>query len=88
LLVLHVPQLNCNFFSIKQLTLVGGEFWLSGIQTYRYNIKYELIATCTFQNDLHTLDQSQYFIKDNANQKAMAISFFNTISIWHKCLVT
>ena len=92
--VLHVFNLRCNLFSVKQLAIARGNFSIQGCTATLYNSKTQLIATCHLDNDLYILGHSishnlaHNVITPNTLRGELALNSTSTDLIinWHKRL--
>jgi hypothetical protein len=92
--VLHVRNLRCNLFSVKQLAEAGGSFSIQGCTATLYNSKTQLIATCHLENDLYILGHSiSHNLANNVitpiplqGEQALYSTSTDLIINWHKRL--
>jgi hypothetical protein len=94
--VLHVPNLQCNLFLVKQLAHAGGKFCIQGTYANLLNAQNELIASCNLDNDLYILGTSippqlEKIEKSNSTiqckgEQAMTTSTENSILNWYNRL--
>ena len=88
--VLHVPNLHCNLFSVKQLAQSGGTFSIKGNIATLTNSNHQLIASCHLDNDLYVLGHSISPItpedKQLIGEQVLSSTTNNMIINWHNRL--